>query len=101
MKRATVQKKEIVDCIAKEHNVRANLVLNVVNAFLDKVLNTLAKGGRLEFRDFGIFQVVKRKAKVGRDPQKAKVTIKIPARKAVKFTPGKKMKKAVAQEFGV
>jgi integration host factor subunit beta len=101
MKRSNVQKKEIVDCIAGENNLRANLVLNVVNAFLNKVLDFLAKGNRLEFRDFGVFQVVKRKAKVGRNPKKAKVAIKIPAKKVVKFTPGSKLKKIVAQEFGV
>ena len=96
-----IPKKQLIDSIAKERGLRANLVLNVVNSFLEKILDTLAKGGRLEFRNFGIFQVVKRKAKIGRDPKKAKISIKIPSKKVVKFTPGRKMKKVVAQEFGV
>jgi nucleoid DNA-binding protein len=49
----------------------------------------------LEFRDFGVFEIVERKQKIGRNPKNAAVPIVIPARPAVKFTPGKKMKKVI------
>jgi nucleoid DNA-binding protein len=49
----------------------------------------------LEFRDFGVFEIVERKQKIGRNPKNAAVPIVIPARAAVKFTPGKKMKELV------
>jgi integration host factor subunit beta len=49
----------------------------------------------LEFRDFGVFEVVERKQKIGRNPKKAEEPIVIPARNAVKFTPGKKMRKRI------
>jgi len=52
----------------------------------------LSDGDRLEFRDFGVFEVVKRKQKIGRNPKNASVPIVIPERRAVKFTPGKRMK---------
>jgi nucleoid DNA-binding protein len=55
----------------------------------------LARGDRLEFRDFGVFEIVERKQKIGRNPKNAAVPIVIPARPAVKFTPGKKMKKLI------
>ena len=50
---------------------------------------------RIEIRDFGVFEVVQRKQKIGRNPKNASVPILIPARKAVKFTPGKKMRKLI------
>jgi len=52
----------------------------------------------LEFRDFGVFEVVKRKQKIGRNPKNASVPIIIPERRAVKFTPGKKMKNLIETE---
>ena len=70
---------------------------NVVQEFLDDVTDALASGDRLEFRDFGVFEIVTRKQKIGRNPKNAHVPIVIPERKAVKFTPGKKMKQLVEE----
>jgi nucleoid DNA-binding protein len=58
----------------------------------------LTDGNRLEFRDFGVFEVVERKQKIGRNPKKAAEPIVIPARNAVKFTPGKKMRKRIEKQ---
>ncbi len=58
----------------------------------------LAKGDRLEFRDFGVFEIVERKQKIGRNPKNAEVPIIIPARQAVRFTPGKKMRKLIEKK---
>lgn len=88
----TKTKKDLVQEISQDHNLHPQLVKNVIQSFLDKMIDTLAKGERLEFRHFGVFEVVSRKAKVGRNPKKADVSIVIPARRAVKFTPGKTMK---------
>ena len=60
--------------------------------------DSLSKGDRLEFRDFGVFEIVERKQKIGRNPKNASVPIIIPARLAVKFTAGKKMKKLIEKE---
>jgi nucleoid DNA-binding protein len=64
---------------------------------LDKLVESLARGERLEFRDFGIFEVVRRKKKVGRNPKNASLSIVIPERNAVKFTPSKHMRVTVEQ----
>ena len=69
--------------------------VNVIQAFLDKMTDCLTNGERLEFRDFGVFEVVERKQKIGRNPKNAAIPIIIPARPAVKFTPGKKMRKLI------
>ena len=52
---------------------------------------TLKKGDDVSITGFGSFKVVKRKARKGRNPRTGK-ELKIPAKKAVKFTPGKALK---------
>jgi nucleoid DNA-binding protein len=70
----------------------------VIQAFLDKMTDFLSQGCRLEFRDFGVFEVVLRKQKVGRNPKRAEEPIIIPSRRVVKYTPGKKMRKLVEND---
>ena len=72
-----------------------NEAKKVIQSFLDEMINSLSEGNRLEFRDFGVFKIVERKKKIGRNPKKASVPIVIPARKAVKFSAGKNMKKRI------
>ena len=95
----TVTKKDLVNQISQEKNIHPNEVRHIIQAFLDKMMDSLAQGDRLEFREFGIFDVVRRKQKIGRNPKKASVAIVIPSRNAVKFTPGKKMRKMVEKDF--
>jgi len=53
---ATTTKKELVDRIAERTGTRHTLVKTVVHSFLDEIIAELGKGGRLEFRDFGVFE---------------------------------------------
>lgn len=92
---ATITKKKLIQTISSNRGLHPNDVRNVIQAFLDAMTDTLSQGDRLEFRDFGVFEVVERKQKIGRNPKNAAVPIVIPARKAVKFTPGKKMRKLI------
>ena len=92
---ATVTKKKLIQTISQSKGLHPNDVRNVIQAFLDAMTDSLSQGDRLEFRDFGVFEVVERKQKIGRNPKNAAVPIVIPARKAVKFTPGKKMRKLI------
>ena len=95
---ATITKKELVNKISEEHNIHPNEVRKVIQSFLDAVTLCLSKGDRLEFRDFGIFEIVRREQKVGRNPKNPSVAIVIPARSAVKFTPGKEMKEMIEKQ---
>ncbi|MFA6118820.1 MAG: HU family DNA-binding protein [Parachlamydiales bacterium] len=88
----TITKKSLIQKISQKKGIHPNDVRTVVQAFLDEMIDVLTKGDRLEFRDFGVFEIVERKQKIGRNPKNPSVAITIPARKAVKFTPGKKMK---------
>ncbi|HAZ15636.1 MAG: integration host factor subunit beta [Chlamydiae bacterium GWC2_50_10] len=95
---ATITKKKLVQLIAQKYGLHPNDVRNVTQALLDLMTDSLAQGDRLEFRDFGVFEIVERKRKIGRNPKNAAVPIVIPARSAVKFTPGKKMKQLVEEK---
>lgn len=71
-------------------------VQRIVLEFLNSVTENLVEGNRFEFRDFGVFEIVERKSKIGRNPKSPKNPIFIPARKGVKFTPGRKLKSLVS-----
>jgi nucleoid DNA-binding protein len=92
---ATVVKKRLVQEIAQARGIHPNEVRDIVQMFLDLITDCLTKGDRIEFRDFGVFEIVVRKQKIGRNPKNASVPIVIPARSAVKFTPGKKMRRQI------
>lgn len=94
-KKNTMTKKKLIHSISQEKGIHPNDVRHVIQAFLDKMTDCLSNGDRLEFRDFGVFEVVERKQKIGRNPKNAAVPIVIPARQAVKFTPGKKMRRLI------
>ena len=95
---ATVTKKKLINTISQQKGIHPNDVRNVIQAFLDTMTDYLSKGDRLEFRDFGVFEVVERKQKIGRNPKDAAVPIVIPSRNAVKFTPGKRMRLRVKDD---
>lgn len=97
-KRKTMTKKKLIHSISQDKKLHPNEVRNIIQAFLDQMTESLADGERLEFRDFGVFEVVVRKRKIGRNPKNAAVPIVIPARYAVKFTPGKKMRKLIEDQ---
>ena len=92
---STITKKKLIHNISQKRGMHPNDVRSVIQEFLDAMTDTLSHGDRLEFRDFGVFEVVERKQKIGRNPKNAAVPIVIPARKAVKFTPGTKMRKLI------
>jgi nucleoid DNA-binding protein len=90
-------KKDLVLRIAKATKVPQYEVAKIVQMFLDGVSEELIMGGNLEFRNFGIFELVKRKSRIGRNPRKADIAIEIPERVVVKFRPGKTLKAKVAK----
>jgi nucleoid DNA-binding protein len=90
-------KRDLVLRIAETTEISQREVAQVVQMFLDGISDELAMGGNLEFRNFGIFELVKRKSRIGRNPRKADVAIEIPERVVVKFRPGKILKDKVSK----
>ena len=89
---STTTKKELVDRIAESTQVKRVLVKATIQNFLDEVVSELAKGNRLEFRGFGVFEVKERAARTAQNP-KTLERIHVPAKRTVKFKAGRLMKK--------
>ncbi len=88
---STITKKDVIDRIAENTDTRRAVVKPVIQSFLDEVISELTKGNRLEFRDFGVFEIVTRAARVAQNP-KTLEQIHVPSKKAVKFKMGRLMK---------
>lgn len=89
-----MNKTELVAALAEKANVTKKDAEGVLNAFVDTVTAQLKKGEKIQLVGFGSFEVVKRAAKKGLNPQ-TKKPITIPATKAPKFKAGKALKDAV------
>jgi integration host factor subunit beta len=88
---ATITKKELIDRIADTVNDRRVQVKKVIQLFLDEIISELAKGNRLEFRDFGVFECKVRKARRAQNP-KTLAPVAVPEKRTVKFKIGRLMK---------
>ncbi len=86
-------KRELVVRISRETGMIQEDVQAVLQKTLDYIAEALEKGEHVEFRDFGIFDVIVRKSRIGRNPNKPENVVRIPERKVVKFKAGKKLKK--------
>ena len=91
----TMTKRDLVVRIADETGLIQQDVYAVIQKTLDYIVENLAKGENVEFRNFGVFEVRERKPRIGRNPNKPTQVVTIPARKVVKFKPGKVMKKII------
>jgi DNA-binding protein HU-beta len=81
-------KAELVAIMAEEAGITKAAAAKALQTYVDTVAKELKKNAKLGLVGFGTFSVVKRKAREGRNPQTGK-TIKIPAKKVVKFKAGK------------
>ena len=88
-------KRDIVVRISNETGLVQQQVLDVVQKTLDYIAESVARGETVELRNFGVFEVKTRKARVGRNPNAPETDVPIPARSVVKFKPGKEMREAV------
>jgi nucleoid DNA-binding protein len=91
----TLTKRDLVMRISEETGLIQQDVFAVLQKTLDYIVDALVKGEHVEFRNFGVFTVRDRKARIGRNPKKPQNTVTIPARKVVKFKPGRIMKKRI------
>jgi len=85
---STITKKEFVDQIAERTQAKRVLVKAAVQNFLDEIIVELAKGNRLEFPDFGVFETKTRATRTAQNP-KTLERIHVPAKRVVKFKAGR------------
>lgn len=87
-------KAEFIEQIKESTGLSAKDATNALKAITGTITDTLKKGETVQLIGFGTFEVVQRAAKKGINPQTGK-EIKIKARKAPRFRPGKALKEAV------
>lgn len=90
----TVSKRMIAESVARKTNQTQLVTKMVIQKFLDEIIEELAKGSKLEFRDFGIFEVVMRKPRVGRNPQTGD-RVPVSERRVVRFRMGRLMRERI------
>jgi nucleoid DNA-binding protein len=93
---ATVTKKELIDRIADATGEKRVVVKKIVQTFLNNITAELGKNNRLEFRDFGVFEVKHRRARKAQNP-KTLEPVYVPPKRTVKFKVGRVMKQTLAQ----
>lgn len=89
-----MNKEELVQEVSKKAKVTQKEAADVVNALMDTIEKTVAKGKKVTLVGFGTFESRKRAARTGRNPQTGK-EIKIAAKTVPAFSAGKKFKEAV------
>jgi nucleoid DNA-binding protein len=91
----TLTKRDLVIRISEETGLVQQQVLDIVQKTLDYIAEALAKGDKVELRNFGVFEIKVRKARIGRNPNAPETDVPIPERSVVKFKPGKEMRAEV------
>ncbi len=89
-----MNKGEITAVVSEKAGLSKGQAAAAVDAFLEAVKECLQKGEKVSLIGFGTFQVVMREARMGRNPKTGE-QIQIPAKKQVKFKPGKDLSDSV------
>ncbi|MBN8645866.1 MAG: integration host factor subunit beta [Planctomycetes bacterium] len=86
----TITKKELIDRIAEATGQKRHDVKKTVQVFLNEIILEIRHGNRLEFRDFGVFEIRERKGRTAQNPRTLE-PVSVPPRKVVKFKVGRLM----------
>jgi nucleoid DNA-binding protein len=88
----TLTKRGLVLRICEDTGLVQQHVFDIVQRALDHVVKALAKGEKVELRNFGVFEVRVRKARMGRNPSAPGSKVPIPERSVVRFKAGREMR---------
>jgi len=95
-----VTKKEIVKQIAERIGLTQLKTKEIVQQTFDAIVDTLLEVGRIELRNFGVFEVKQRKARKARNPRTGD-RVDVPPKNVVTFKPGKEMEEKVRRMTNV
>ena len=93
---ATITKKELVNRISAKTGQTKVVTKQVIQMFLDEIIDELGNGNRLEFREFGVFEIKERAARKAQNPRTLQ-KVDVPAKRVVKFKVGRMMKSRVGE----
>jgi integration host factor subunit beta len=91
---AIVTKKEIVKRISEDIGLTQLKTKDIVQRTLDAIIDTLVTEGRIELRNFGVFEVKRRAPRKARNPRTGE-KVYVPSKNVVTFKPGKEMEELV------
>ena len=92
-----MNKQELIESIAdKSHTTRSDSK-KMLEAFIENVTETLARGDSVQLVGFGSFKTSERKARSGRNPRTGEA-VEIPAKRVPSFTAGNTLKEAVKSD---
>jgi integration host factor subunit beta len=89
-------KKDMAKAIAEEMDLTHMQAKEILQRVLDGITQTLVQQGRIELRNFGVFEVKKRKPRKARNPRTGE-NVKVAAKLVVTFKPGREMQERVGQ----
>ena len=89
-------KKDMAKAIAEEMGLTQGQAQEVVQRVLDVITDTLLNEGRIELRNFGVFEVRKRKPRKARNPRTGEKVL-VPAKLVVTFKAGREMGERIGQ----
>jgi len=93
---ATITKKQLAYRIAEKTGQKKVVVKRIIQEFISEIIDELARGNRLEFREFGVFEIKTRAARKARNPRTG-VRVDVPPKAVVHFKAGRAMKDRVQQ----
>ena len=89
-------KKDIVKAISEKINMTQLTTKEIVQQTFDTIVETLVRDGRIELRNFGVFEAKERAARRARNPRTG-VRVDVPSKIVVTFKPGKEMEEKVRE----
>jgi integration host factor subunit beta len=89
-------KKDMAKAIAEELGLPQIQAKEIIQRVLDGITETLVHEGRIELRNFGVFEVKQRRPRRARNPRTGEA-VDVPARRVVTFKPGREMEERVGQ----
>lgn len=96
MRPPTVTRQHLVQRIADQTGLQKKSVQDVIDRFLAEMADELEKGHRIEFRDFGVFEIVERAPRRAQNPSTLE-RVDVPSRLQVKFKSGRRLADRVAK----
>ena len=87
-------KKDIIKSIADRIGLTQVQTRQVVQGTFDAIIDTLAREGKIQLRNFGVFEVKTRKARKARNPKTGE-EVSVPEKRVVVFKPGREMSQVI------
>lgn len=93
---STSTRRDISNVIAEEHGIPQSMAYGIIQTVFDALLANLVANGHVELRGFGVFELVTRKGRKGRNPKMPEQEVWIPERKTIKFKPSRLLRQELS-----